>query len=48
MVRRIFGKGAHRCRRCGRVGPVLTRFDLYLCRKCFREMAPKMGFKKYN
>jgi small subunit ribosomal protein S14 len=48
MVKKRFGKGIHRCRRCGRVGPVYTQFNLYLCRRCFREMAPKMGFKKYN
>ncbi|MEM2192639.1 MAG: 30S ribosomal protein S14 [Candidatus Hadarchaeales archaeon] len=43
-----FGKGAHRCRHCGRYGHIYQRYNLGLCRKCFRELAPKMGFKKYN
>ncbi|MGI0091860.1 MAG: 30S ribosomal protein S14, partial [Nitrososphaerales archaeon] len=23
-------------------------YDLMLCRQCFREVAPKLGFKKYE
>ncbi|HDN01700.1 MAG: 30S ribosomal protein S14 [Thermoproteota archaeon] len=42
------GKGAYRCRRCGRVGyGIIRKYDLYLCRSCFREIAEKMGWKKY-
>ena len=48
MPPKRWGKGAYPCRRCGRIGPVITRYNLFLCRRCFREMAPKMGFKKYN
>ena len=47
-MKRKFGKGAHVCTRCGRSGPVYTQHGLYLCRRCFREMAPKIGFKKYG
>ena len=48
MPRRKFGKGAHKCIRCGRYGHVYQRYGLGLCRRCFRELAPKMGFKKYR
>jgi len=48
MKKKRFGKGARKCMRCGRHGPVLQRFGLNLCRRCFREIAPKMGFKKYE
>lgn len=48
MPRRKFGKGAHKCIRCGSYGHVYQRYGLNLCRRCFRELAPKMGFKKYG
>lgn len=48
MAKRKFGKGAHKCMHCGRYGHVYQMHDLKLCRRCFRELAPKMGFKKYG
>ncbi|MFW6117709.1 MAG: 30S ribosomal protein S14 [Thermoproteota archaeon] len=39
---------AKRCIRCGSTGSVIRRYDLYLCRQCFREVAEKLGFKKYE
>ncbi len=44
---RKYGKGSRPCRRCGQYGPVIRKYDLYLCRQCFRELAPNLGFKKY-
>lgn len=46
MVRKKFGRGAHKCQHCGRHGHVFQQHKLRLCRRCFRELAPKMGFKK--
>jgi len=43
-----FGRGANECRRCGRQQGLVRKYDIYLCRQCFREMAPKMGFEKYR
>ena len=37
-----------KCRRCGRVGGHIRKYGLNLCRHCFREIATKIGFKKYN
>ncbi|MEK6903732.1 MAG: 30S ribosomal protein S14 [Nanoarchaeota archaeon] len=37
-----------RCRRCGSFRAHIRRFGLHLCRKCFREIAPAIGFKKYR
>ncbi len=37
-----------KCRRCGREEGLVTRYEIYLCRQCFREVARDMGFKKYN
>ncbi|MDI6883642.1 MAG: 30S ribosomal protein S14 [Hadesarchaea archaeon] len=48
MPKRKFGKGAHRCVHCGSYGHVYQQHGLKLCRRCFRELAPKMGFKTYS
>lgn len=42
------GRGAQRCQRCGTRDAVIQKYKLYLCRQCFREIAPLLGFKKYN
>jgi small subunit ribosomal protein S14 len=38
----------HVCRRCGRKQGLVSKYDIYLCRQCFREVARSMGFKKYR
>jgi len=45
---RKYGKGRIVCRRCGRTGGVIRKYDLYYCRQCMREIAKKVGFKKYT
>jgi len=46
---RPWGVKAKRCRRCGKMGRgIITKYGLYLCRQCFREVAEKLGFKKYG
>jgi small subunit ribosomal protein S14 len=44
---RRFGKGSRRCKRCGSHVAVIQAHGILLCRRCFRELAPKLGFKKY-
>ncbi|MBO3800276.1 MAG: 30S ribosomal protein S14 [Candidatus Brockarchaeota archaeon] len=46
--KRTFGKGARPCIRCGSYGPIIRQYGLNYCRHCFREIAPMLGFKKYN
>lgn len=36
------------CTRCGRRRGIIRRYGMHLCRQCFREMAPELGFKKYS
>jgi small subunit ribosomal protein S14 len=36
------------CRRCGREDGIVTRYEINLCRQCFREVARDMGAKKYS
>lgn len=45
---RKFGIGTKKCRRCGRTGGHISKYGLNLCRQCFREIATKLGFKKYS
>ncbi len=36
------------CKRCGRKRGLIRRYGLRVCRQCFREIAPEIGFKKYS
>lgn len=45
--KRKFGKASHPCKRCGQRGPVIRKYEINLCRQCFRERAESLGFKKY-
>ncbi|MFH1431775.1 MAG: 30S ribosomal protein S14 [archaeon] len=37
------------CRVCGKKGRgVIQKYKLSYCRRCFRDFAKSMGFKKYN
>lgn len=45
---RITGRTTKRCRQCGRYDGHISKYKLDLCRCCFREIAIKIGFKKYN
>jgi ribosomal protein S14 len=41
------GIAVNKCVRCGRYGAHIKQYGLHLCRQCFREIAVKIGFKKY-
>jgi len=36
------------CRRCSRKQGLVGKYDINLCRQCFREVARDMGFRKYS
>ena len=38
----------HVCRATGREQGLVGKYDIWLCRQSFRELAPKMGFEKYD
>ena len=46
--KRSCGAALKRCRRCGRIGGHISKYGINLCRQCFREVAIKIGFKKYS
>lgn len=45
---RKFGIASFPCRNCGRTSGHIKKYGLNLCRQCFRELAPSLGFKKYH
>ncbi len=45
---RKFGEITKKCVRCGRTGAHVSKYGIDLCRQCFREAAPRLGFKKFN
>jgi small subunit ribosomal protein S14 len=48
MTNRKHGKATKKCRLCNSHDRVIRKYNLYVCGRCFREVAPKMGFKKYS
>ena len=44
---RAFGPTTKGCKRCGSNKGHIGKYGINLCRKCFRELAPKIGFKKF-
>ncbi|HLD76383.1 MAG TPA: 30S ribosomal protein S14 [Candidatus Norongarragalinales archaeon] len=37
-----------RCRLCGTSKGLIRKYGLYVCRKCFREKAFDLGFRKFS
>jgi ribosomal protein S14 len=45
---RACGKNNFRCKVTGRTGGHIKKYGLGICRQTFRDIATKIGFKKYN
>jgi len=43
-----YGIGTRKCKRCNRHGGIIRKCGLFYCRQCMREIAKKIGFKKYS
>lgn len=41
------GKGTRKCRICGSSRAVIRKYGLRICRRCFREVAEYINFRKY-
>ena len=41
-----FGRGSRWCKRWGDYTAVIQKYDLFVCRRCFREVAVSLGFRK--
>lgn len=46
--KRAFGKYTNPCSRCGGRRGHISKYGLDVCRRCFREIATKIGFKKFR
>ena len=46
--KRSVGRTTKKCSRCGSHGGHISKYGINLCRHCFRELATKVGFKKYS
>ena len=42
------GRGIRKCRMCGNPRALIRSHHLFVCRRCFREVARQIGFKKYG
>ncbi len=45
---RAHGRNKYSCQRCGSRRGLIRKYELYICRRCFRETATDMGFKKFR
>ncbi|CRK37135.1 ribosomal protein S14p/S29e-domain-containing protein [Verticillium dahliae] len=45
---RSYGKGSRSCRVCKHSAGLIRKYDLNLCRQCFREKAKDIGFNKFR
>ena len=36
------------CKQCGSHKGVISKYNIGLCRRCFKENAEKIGFRKYD
>ncbi len=45
---RAYGKYIKVCIRCGNTRAHISKYGLHACRRCFREIATSVGFKKYT
>ncbi len=42
------GKGHRNCVRCGTHRAIIRSYNINLCRRCFREVAEQLGFRKFS
>ncbi len=40
------GRGIRKCKICGTSRGLIRSYNLYVCRRCFREVAKNIGFEK--
>lgn len=45
---RTYGKDSRHCRVCKTTRGLIRKYNLMMCRRCFRERAMDIGFVKYR
>ncbi len=43
-----FERKKGKCKMCGSQKGVIKKYDLNLCRRCFKQNAEKLGFEKFD
>jgi len=43
-----YGKGSRSCRACFSFRGIIRKYDMMICRRCFREYAKDIGFQVYD
>jgi len=43
-----FSKRKKRCTMCGTHKGLISKYKLGICRRCFKQNAERLGFKKYD
>lgn len=41
-------KKNYACKICGIRKGLVRKYNLWICRRCFKDNAPKIGFEKFN
>jgi ribosomal protein S14 len=41
-------KKKRRCRVCTGNAGLIRKYNLYVCRRCFKDIAEKLGFRKFD
>ena len=47
LLSKYKGRGTRACRFCGSARGLIRKYQLNMCRRCFREVAESIGFRKY-
>jgi len=45
---RKYGKNIKHCKLCGTARGMISKYNLGICRRCFRLNAKNLGFRKYS
>lgn len=48
VPKQVYGKGSRNCRACYSHNSLIRKYNLNLCRKCFRDYSSVIGFKVYD
>jgi len=46
--KKVMDRKPKACTRCGSQKAVISKYNLNLCRRCFKQNAERLGFKKYD
>jgi ribosomal protein S14 len=48
IKKHVHGRGTRVCQRCNTTRGLIRKYGLNYCRRCFREIAGNIGFKKLS